>query len=79
MGAVVEATDVRPETKEQAESLGAKFISVENDNENISEGGYAKEQSEEFLQKQKEAVNKSLFNADLVITTAWYKEPKRPY
>lgn len=78
LGAVVEATDVRPETKEQAESLGAKFISVENNNEDVSEGGYAKEQSEEFLQKQKEAVNKSLFNADLVITTALVQGAKAP-
>ena len=78
LGAVVEATDVRPETKEQAESLGAKFISVENDSEDVSEGGYAKEQSAEFLQKQKEAVNKSLFNADLVVTTALVQGAKAP-
>ena len=78
LGAVVEATDVRPETKEQAESLGAKFISVENDNENVSEGGYAKEQTAEFLQKQKEAVNKSLFDADLVVTTALVQGAKAP-
>ncbi len=78
LGAVVEATDVRPETKEQAESLGAKFISVENENEDVSEGGYAKEQSEEFLQKQKEAVNKSLYNADLVVTTALVQGAKAP-
>jgi NAD(P) transhydrogenase subunit alpha len=78
LGAVVEATDVRPETKEQAESLGAKFISVENDSDDVSEGGYAKEQSAEFLQKQKEAVNKSLFNADLVVTTALVQGAKAP-
>ncbi len=78
LGAVVEATDVRPETKEQAESLGAKFISVENDNDDVSEGGYAKEQSAEFLQKQKEAVNKSLFDADLVVTTALVQGAKAP-
>ncbi len=78
LGAVVEATDVRPETKEQAESLGAKFISVENDNTDVSVGGYAKEQSAEFLQKQKEAVNKSLFDADLVVTTALVQGAKAP-
>ncbi len=78
LGAVVEATDVRPETKEQAESLGAKFISVEAETDDISEGGYAKEQSEEFLQKQKEAVNKSLFDADLVVTTALVQGAKAP-
>ena len=99
LGAVVEATDVRPETKEQAESLGAKFIQVEennaaivnpsNDNiitpevlakfeNNKSEGGYAKEVSEEYKQKQKEAVNKSLKQADLVITTALVPGRKAP-
>jgi proton-translocating NAD(P)+ transhydrogenase subunit alpha len=69
LGAIVEATDIRMETKEQAESLGAKFISVEIEGED-NEGVYAKEASDEFKQKQKEAVEKSLFNADLVITTA---------
>lgn len=76
LGAVVEATDVRPETKEQAESLGAKFIVVEG--ETKSEGGYAKEVSEEYKQKQREAVNKSLFVADLVITTALIPGRKAP-
>jgi len=77
LGAVVEATDVRPETKEQAESLGAKFIQVEGASVQ-SEGGYAKEASEEYLAKQKEAVNKSLFQADLVITTALVPGRKAP-
>ncbi|MBI1307878.1 MAG: Re/Si-specific NAD(P)(+) transhydrogenase subunit alpha [Bacteroidetes bacterium] len=76
LGAVVEATDVRPETKEQAESLGAKFIVVEGQTE--SEGGYAKEVTEDYKQKQKEAVNKSLFAADLVITTALVPGRKAP-
>lgn len=76
LGAVVEATDVRPETKEQAESLGAKFIVVEG--EAKSEGGYAKEVTEEYKLKQKEAVNKSLFAADLVITTALVPGRKAP-
>lgn len=69
LGAVVEATDIRMETKEQAESLGAKFISVDNAGE-TSEGGYAKAASEDYARRQKEAVNDSLFKADLVITTA---------
>ncbi|MBK8955507.1 MAG: Re/Si-specific NAD(P)(+) transhydrogenase subunit alpha [Saprospiraceae bacterium] len=77
LGAVVEATDVRAETKEQAESLGAKFISVE-DNSVTTEGGYAKEVTAEYLEKQKAAVNKSLFNADLVITTALVMGKKAP-
>ena len=75
--AVVEATDIRTETKEQAESLGAKFIQVDNSGEQ-SEGGYAKEASEDYVKRQKEAVNKSLFQADLVITTANIPGRKAP-
>jgi len=77
LGAVVEATDIRMETKEQTESLGAKFISVDNTGEE-SEGGYAKEASEDYARRQKEAVNKSLFQADLVITTAMIPGRKSP-
>jgi len=77
LGAVVMATDIRMETKEQAESLGAKFISVDNTGEE-SEGGYAKEASEDYARRQKEAVNKSLFEADLVITTAMVPGRKAP-
>lgn len=78
LGAVVEATDIRMETKEQTESLGAKFITVDNTGEQASEGGYAKEASEEYAKKQKEAVNASLFKADLVITTAMVPGKKAP-
>ncbi|MCK0146685.1 Re/Si-specific NAD(P)(+) transhydrogenase subunit alpha [Arenibacter sp. F26102] len=77
LGAVVEATDIRSETKEQAESLGAKFILVDNEGEE-SEGGYAKEASADYQKRQKEAVNKSLFQADLVITTANIPGRKAP-
>lgn len=77
LGAVVEATDIRMETKEQTESLGAKFITVDNTGEE-SEGGYAKEASEDYARRQKEAVNKSLFQADLVITTALVPGRKAP-
>ncbi|MEP7195686.1 MAG: Re/Si-specific NAD(P)(+) transhydrogenase subunit alpha [Saprospiraceae bacterium] len=77
LGAVVEATDVRPETKEQAESLGAKFITVESQGAK-AEGGYATEVTSEYLAKQKEAVNKSLFQADLIITTALVMGKKAP-
>ncbi len=77
LGAIVEATDIRVETKEQAESLGAKFISVEVEGED-NEGVYAKEASDEYKQKQKEAVEKSLFKADLVITTALIPGRKAP-
>ncbi len=78
LGAVVEATDIRMETKEQTESLGAKFISVDNTGEEKAEGGYAKAASEDYARRQKEAVNKSLFQADLVITTAMVPGRKSP-
>ena len=61
LGAIVTATDIRPETKEQAESLGAKFISVNGDNGGQN-GVYAKVASEEYARKQREAVNETLFN-----------------
>lgn len=77
LGAIVEATDIRMETKEQTESLGAKFISVDNEGEE-SEGGYAKEASEDYARRQKEAVNESLFKADLVITTAMVPGRRSP-
>ena len=77
LGAIVEATDIRLETKEQTESLGAKFITVDNNGEE-SEGGYAKVASEDYVQRQKEAVNISLFKADLVITTAMVPGRKSP-
>ena len=77
LGAIVEATDIRLETKEQAESLGAKFITVESNGEG-GENGYAKAASEDYAKRQQEAVNKSLFQADLVITTAMVPGRKSP-
>ena len=78
LGAIVEVTDVRPETKEQVESLGGKFIEVKSTEEVKVVGGYAKEVSADYLLKQKEAVNKSLAQADLVITTALVAGKKAP-
>lgn len=78
LGAVVECTDVRPETKEQIESLGGKYIEVKGAEAAKVEGGYAKEVSADYLQKQKEAVDKSLFQADLVVTTALVMGRKAP-
>jgi NAD(P) transhydrogenase subunit alpha len=77
LGAVVEATDVRPETKEQVQSLGGKFIEVAGAAVG-SEGGYAKEASAEYRAAQRAAVNKSLSQADLVITTALIPGKKAP-
>ncbi len=78
MGAVVTATDVRPATKEQVESLGGKFLEVDAEMEKNAqtEGGYAKEMPKEYVQKQKEVVAEHVKKQDVVITTALI--PGRP-
>jgi NAD(P) transhydrogenase subunit alpha len=78
LGAIVECTDVRPETKEQVESLGGKFLEVKGETGVKTEGGYAKEVSAEYLAKQKELVSKHVAEADLVITTALVMGKKAP-
>src|SRR5690606_36286413 len=78
LGAEVEVTDVRPETKEQVESLGGRFLQVEGTEQVKTEGGYAKEVSAEYLQKQKDLVSKHVADADLVITTALVMGKKAP-
>ncbi|WP_192351009.1 Re/Si-specific NAD(P)(+) transhydrogenase subunit alpha [Algoriphagus sp. Y33] len=78
LGAVVEVTDVRPETKEQVESLGGRFLTVEGAGDVKVEGGYASEVSAEFLQKQKELIQSKIKDADLVITTALVMGKKSP-
>ncbi|MCE7054824.1 Re/Si-specific NAD(P)(+) transhydrogenase subunit alpha [Algoriphagus sp. AGSA1] len=78
LGAVVEVSDVRPETKEQVESLGGRFLSVEGAEDVKVEGGYASEVSEEFLQKQKELIQSKIKDSDLVITTALVMGKKSP-
>lgn len=78
LGAIVEVTDIRPETKEQVESLGGKFIQVKGDDSIRIEGGYVKGVSEEFLKKQQELVAKHVAEADLVITTALIPGKKAP-
>jgi len=70
LGAVVEASDVRIAAKEQVESLGAKFIEVEADEELETAGGYAKEASEEYKKKQSELMAQTIALSDIVITTA---------
>src|SRR5215211_3547599 len=78
LGAVVTATDVRPAAKEQVESLGAKFIAVEDEEFKQAEtsGGYAKEMSKEYQAKQAELVSSHIAKQDIVITTALI--PGRP-
>jgi NAD(P) transhydrogenase subunit alpha len=72
LGAVVTATDVRPATKEQVESLGAKFIAVEDDEFKQAEtaGGYAKEMSDAYKAKQAALIASHIAKQDIVITTA---------
>jgi proton-translocating NAD(P)+ transhydrogenase subunit alpha len=72
LGAVVTATDVRPATREQVESLGGKFIMVDEESMKDAEtaGGYAKEMSEDFKRKQAEVVAEHVKKQDIVITTA---------
>ncbi len=70
LGAVVEAFDVRTAAKEEVLSLGAKFVEVEGAVESAAAGGYAIEQSEEFKQRQADAVHKHASMADIVICTA---------
>ena len=78
LGAVVTATDVRPATKEQVESLGAKFIAVEDEEFKNAQtaGGYAKEMSAEYQAKQAELISGHIGKQDIVITTALI--PGRP-
>jgi len=78
LGAIVTATDVRPAAKEQVESLGGKFVAVENDEfkEAETSGGYAKEMSDDYKREQAELVANHIKNQDIVITTALI--PGRP-
>ncbi|MEM8565430.1 MAG: NAD(P) transhydrogenase subunit alpha [Bacteroidota bacterium] len=78
LGAMVEAFDVRAAAKEEVLSLGAKFVEVEGAAEDNTAGGYAVEQSEEFLARQREAVQQSAAKADVVITTAQIRSGKAP-
>ena len=78
MGAVVFATDVRMASKEQVESLGGKFLTVEGSENLETEGGYAKEASEEFRKKQEELLAETLKKIDIVICTALIPGKKAP-
>ncbi len=78
MGAVVFATDVRASSKEQVESLGGKFLMVEGEENLETEGGYAKETSEEFKKKQEALLAETLKKIDIVICTALIPGKKAP-
>jgi len=78
LGAIVEATDVRPETKEQVESLGGKFLMVQGVEYKQGTGGYAVEQSDEYKKAQAEMISAAISKADVVITTALIPGRKAP-
>lgn len=78
LGAIVEAFDVRKSAGEEVRSLGATFVEVEGAIENESTGGYAVEQSPEFLEKQRQLIDKHVANASIVISTANIPGKKAP-
>ena len=78
MGAIVFATDVRMASKEQVESLGGKFLTVEGVENLETEGGYAKETSNDFKKKQEELLGETLKKIDIVICTALIPGKKAP-
>ena len=78
MGAIVFATDVRMASKEQVESLGGKFLTVEGSENLETEGGYAKEASDEFKKKQENLLSETLKKIDIVICTALIPGKKAP-
>ena len=78
LGAIVFATDVRMASKEQVESLGGKFLTVEGSENLETEGGYAKETSDDFKKKQEELLSETLKKIDIVICTALIPGKKAP-
>ena len=78
MGAIVFATDVRMASKEQVESLGGKFLTVEGSENLETEGGYAKEASEDFKKKQEDLLSETLKKIDIVVCTALIPGKKAP-
>jgi len=79
LGAVVEAYDVRPAVKEQVESLGARFIDVGIESEDVQDtGGYAKELTADAQQREHEVLAKHVHDSDVVITTAFVPGKRAP-
>ncbi|MDZ4792854.1 MAG: Re/Si-specific NAD(P)(+) transhydrogenase subunit alpha [Bacteroidota bacterium] len=78
LGAVIEVFDTRPAVKEEVMSLGAKFVEVEGAADASKAGGYAVEQSADFLERQKAKIAESIAKADIVITTAQIPGKKAP-
>jgi NAD(P) transhydrogenase subunit alpha len=78
LGAVVEVFDTRPAVKEEVMSLGAKFVEVEGAADASNAGGYAVEQTPEFMQRQKDKIAESIAKSDIVISTAQIPGKKAP-
>ena len=78
MGAIVFATDVRIASKEQVESLGGKFLTVDGAENLETEGGYAKETTEDFKKKQEDLLKETLKKIDIVVCTALIPGKKAP-
>lgn len=78
LGAVVEVFDVRSAVKDEVKSLGGKFIEVEGSTEDVTAGGYAVEQTEEFKIKQQELIQQRAIASDVIITTAQIPGKKAP-
>jgi len=78
MGAIVRAFDVRPAVKEQVESMGAEFLTVDIEEDGSTEGGYAKEMSKEFIEAEMKLFHDQCKDVDIVITTALIPGKKAP-
>jgi len=79
LGAMVAAYDIRPETKEQVQSVGGQFIEIDLDTRQAKgKGGYAREQSDDFIERQRQMMLETLASSDLVITTAAVPGKKAP-
>lgn len=78
LGSVVESFDIRPAVKEQVESLGAKFVEVPLEDDAETEGGYAKELSEDKQERQRQVIHEHVKKSDVVITTALVPGKKAP-
>ena len=78
LGAIVEAFDTRSAVKEEVQSLGAKFVEVEGAVEDAGAGGYAVQQSEDYMRRQRELVQEKAMGADIIVTTAQVRGRKAP-
>jgi NAD(P) transhydrogenase subunit alpha len=78
LGAVVEAFDTRKAVKDEVQSLGARFVEVEGARDDLTSGGYAVEQSEEYIHKQRTVIREHAVKSDIIISTAQIPNRKAP-